>query len=260
VDNGEVIALDIPYATYAVNQNFYREAFTKAFASVLGYQVFSIYVTNFQTSSAGTTLIYFDTILYGTDYDTVAANAAVRSLFSGADVGSPAIPALVNAFIANGLPVGGAYYNDHLASTPSAYVDPGAVPIVADKVGTWQHMDNGEVIALNITYATYATNQQYYKEAFAAGLAAALGGGPESIWVNDFQPSAVNTVRLFFDIALPDTSSTAISNSFAEFKGLFTDCPLEGHVGCPAGPELVGNLTLFGLPLTSAFYNQQYPL
>jgi len=62
-------------------------------------------------------------------------------------------------------------------------------------VGTWQFADSNEVIALDIPYSTYgafhsgrgtashvsssraavsATNQQYYKEAFTAGVAAAL--------------------------------------------------------------------------------------
>ena len=269
MDNGEVIALDIPYGIYATNQQYYREAFVKAMASVQGYQTFSVYVTNFQTSSAGTTLIYFDTILYGTDYDTVAANAAVHSLFNGAGVGSPAIPALVNAFIANGLPVAGAYYNDQLASTPSAYIDPGSVAIDSVKVGTWQHADTGEVIALDIAYGVYATNQQYYKEAFIAAMSATLGLGPESVWTNDFQQSAAGTVLLYYDVSLSATSSTAISNTFMEVANLFTDChPSTGdRIGCPAQATactslpctstLVSKLIQFGLPVTNAYYNQQ---
>ena len=268
-----------PCAVYASNQQYYREAFVRAFASVEGYQTFSVYVTDFQPSSAGTTLIYFDTILFGTDYDTVAANAAVLSLFNGTfagsprwpgwiPVGGPALPALVNAFIANGLPVAGAYYNDQL--TTSTYIGSGSVSVNASEVGTWQRADIGEAVALDIGYANYANNQQYYKEAFAAAMAATLGLGPESVWVNDFQQSAAGNVLLYFDVSLSATSSTAISTTFADVQALFIDChPATGdRVGCPAqatpctgglpcNSTLVSNLIRFGLPVTNAFYNQQ---
>jgi hypothetical protein len=176
---------------------------------------------------------------------------------------------LVNAFIANGLPVGGAYYNDQLALTPSAYVDPGTVPIDAGKVGTWQHADTGEVIALDINSGVYATNQQYYKEAFAAAMSSTLGLGPESVWVNDFQQSAAGGVLVYYDVSLSATSSTAISNAFGSIVGLFTDChPATGdRIGCPAQATactslpctstLVTKLIEFGLPVTNAYYNQQ---
>jgi len=269
VDIGEVIALDIPFSIYASHQQYYRAAFVKAFANATGRQVSSVYVTNFQTSSAGTTLIYFDTILFGTDYDTVAANAAVHALFNGTAVGSPALPVLVNAFIANGLPVGGAYYNDQLASTPSAYTATGTPPIAADKVGTWQHADTGEVIALDISYGVYATKEQFYKEAFAAAMSSTLGLEPDSVWVTDFEQSAARSVLVYYEILLSPTSSTAVTNTFAEVVNLFTDChPSTGdRVGCPAQPTactslpctstLVTKLKQFGLPVTNAYYSQQ---
>ena len=218
-----------------------------------------MYVTNFQASTVGTTVIYFDTVLYGTDYDTIAANAAVHALFDGADVGSPALPALVAAFVANGLPVAGAYYNDQL--TPSAYVDPATPAINVTQVGTWQRADTAEVIALDIVYNTYASNQQYYREAFTAAMADVLNLTYVSVWVNDYQQSAAGTVLLYYDVSLPATTSTAISNTFLDIQGLFTDChPATGdRVGCPAGATsaLVLALQKYGLPVTDAYYNQQ---
>ena len=261
VDNGEVIALDIPYATYAVNQAFYREAFTSAMASVQGRMPYTVYVTNFQTSSAGTTLIFFDTILYGTDYDTVAANAAVHALFNGTDVGCPALPALIAAFNANGLPVNAAYYNDQYAL--STWAVSGTPPIAASQIGSWQHSDSGEVIALDVAYGVYATNQQFYKEAFAAAMADALSLPMDAVWVNDFQQSAAGTVLVYFDVALSATSSTAISNTFMDIVGLFStnaaSCAATTPIGCPAGSALVAKLQQYGLPLTGAYYNQQQP-
>jgi hypothetical protein len=53
---------------------------------------------------------------------------------------------------------------------------------ITPAVGTWQFSDSNEVIALDIVYATYATNQQYYKEAFTAGIASALGVAQDAVY------------------------------------------------------------------------------
>jgi len=71
------------------------------------------------------TLLYFDTIMEGTDYDVAAAAAAVQALFVLDDascaattpVGCPAAPALINALVSNGLPAAGAFYNDQLVAS-----------------------------------------------------------------------------------------------------------------------------------------------
>jgi hypothetical protein len=268
VDNGEVIALDLPQSYYATNQATFKLAFVTALESVLNMTANSIYVTNFQSSSAGTTLLYFDTILYGTDYDTVATNAKVRALFNGTAPGSPALPKLVAAFQANGLPVTNAYYNDQLV--PTTWGQPPSTGAITAKVGTWVMGDTGEVIALSIAYSAYATNQQYYKEAFAAALADALGVANNTVWVNDFQQSAAGTVLVYVDISLPgnpsDSSSAAIGITFAKVEHLFTECNGLGQarIGCPAGspnaagvPKLVASLHKYGLDLPNAYYNQQ---
>jgi hypothetical protein len=238
---------------------FYREAFVKAFANIEGYEVYTVYVTNFQNSTVGTTLMYFDHVLYGTDYDKVNEEAAVQALFNGTDPGSPALPPLVNAFVANGLPVAGAYYNDQY--TPSAYVSPVPTAINASQVGTWTHADSGEVMALDINYDLYASKQQYYKQAFTAALADTLGMGYEAVWVNDFQQSAAGTTLIYFDVSLSATTSEAISATFLGIESLFTDChPATGdRVGCPAGANstLVQAMLQYGLPLTNVYYNQQ---
>jgi hypothetical protein len=138
VDNGEVIALDIPYGLYASQQTFYREAFIEGMAAALdGPTSLNVFVvrccafqlcmltrlqTNFQQSSRGTTLVYFDTIISGSDYDVVAASAAVRALFdtsasicsSTTPVGCPAHLALLAAFSAAGLPALASYYSKSL--------------------------------------------------------------------------------------------------------------------------------------------------
>ena len=182
VDNGEVVALDLPVSYYATNQATFKLAFVTALASVLNMTADTIYVTNFQQSSAGTTLLYFDTILYGTDYDTVATNAAIHALFNGTAVGSAALPRLVAALVANGLPVAHAYYNDQL--TTSTWSQPPGAGALPAEIGTWVEGDTGEVVALSIPYASYATNQQYYKEAFSAAMAQALNVSSNSVWVD----------------------------------------------------------------------------
>ena len=160
---------------------------------------------------------------------------------------------------------------------------PSTTPVIASEVGTWQFADSNEVIALDIPYSTYgaflvpgrfrprvdvssrvavsATNQQYYKEAITAGVAAALGVAQDAIYVNDFQMSASGTTLIYFDIALPAVSSSSIPVMFSQVSSLFTACNGAGvsPVGCPAGSSslLVTKLQSFGLPITNAYYNQQ---
>ena len=264
-DAGEVVALDLPYALYAANQMMYREAFVKAFAAVEGRQTAAVTVTSFQPSARGTVLLHFDTLLDGGDYLAVPHFfASVQALFNcsgdGTVVrGSPACPLLLAALNAAGLPCARAYYNDQLVASVYVSPPPGAVPLNASRVGTWRHGDGGEVVALGILYATFAAHQQSYKAAFIAGMAAALNVSTESVWVEDFQPSAAGTVLLYFDVLDSATSSSAITATFVNITTLFPACRGSGGslVGCPAGPFLVGKLQQFGLPLTAAYYNQQ---
>jgi hypothetical protein len=267
VDNGEVIAIDITYGVYAANQAYYREAFIAAITKFRGEFTDSVYITNFQASSAGTTLIYFDTILQGSDYDVAAFAAGVLHMFDltapacagTTPVGCPAFANLTSAFLDAGLPVAGVFYNDQVGT--SAYTPSSAAPINASRVGTWQYADSNEVIALPISYYWYAYNQQYYKEAFMAGMALALGVELDAVYVNDFQRAAAGTVLIYFDIELPATSSSAIPEMFSNVTALFTPCNGAGvsPVGCPAGTSsaLVASLQQYGLPICDAYYNQQ---
>lgn len=222
-----------------------------------------MFITNFQQSSVGSTLIYFDTILQGSDYDVAAFAAGVLHMFDQNDpacaattpVGCPAYANLTSAFLAAGLPVAGVFYNDQLGA--SAYMPSSATPINASQVGTWQYADSNEVIALPIKYSRYATNQQYYKEAFMAGMALALGVELDAVYVNDFQQAAAGTVLIYFDIELPATSSSAIPEMFSNVTALFTQCNGDGvsPVGCPAGTSspLVASLRQYGLPICNAY-------
>ena len=278
MDNGEVIAIDIPYGVYAGYQSYYREAFVSAMESSLGTTANSVYITNFQSNSAGGTLIYFDTILMGTDYDVADNALAVKALFNTqhqdcaatAPVACPAHSQLIGAFVANGLPVTGVYYNDQLTSTSNAGYVP--APVNASRVGTWKNMDGNEVIAIDIIYGFYATNQQYFKEAFTLALEKALNVPHHSVYVNDFQQTPAGTTNIYFDIIVPDeTSSASVPQMFENVQKLFTNChPLTNDTaGCPAQSTpcyaqpctspLVDALLEFGLPLTNAYYNTQLP-
>lgn len=83
----------------------------------------------------------------------------------------------------------------------------------------------------------------------------------DSLAVNDFQTSASGTTLIYFDIALPAITSSAIPAMFSQVASLFTACNGAGvsPVGCPAGSSslLVTKLQSFGLPITNAYYNQQ---
>jgi len=260
-----VIAIDIPYGVYAAYQGFFREAFIAAVSSVLGEVPYSVYVTYFARSTVGTTLIYYDNIIAGTDYDVYAASTAVKSLFNmnasacsaTTPVGCPAFSPLVAAFGANGLPAPAAYYNDQFVA--SVYQTPPDTTVNVSKVGTWRAMDSNEVVAVDIEYMVYATQQQYYKKAFIAAMAHALGVSTVSVFVNDFQRSSAGTTNIYFDIELDATTSTfAVSATFVSVQNLFSRCNAQ-LVGCRAGSNstLVQLLRQYGLPVCNAYYNDQ---
>lgn len=71
-DTGEAIVLDILYDSYALQQSFYMEAFVATVAAQLGLPAYTLYVTDFERSSADTTVVFFDTLLYGTSSSSSA--------------------------------------------------------------------------------------------------------------------------------------------------------------------------------------------
>jgi DNA-binding beta-propeller fold protein YncE len=114
-DVGEVIVLDIPFNVFAVRQQFYSQGFCAALASCLNVSVPSVYVNNFQQSAAGTTSVYFTTLMYGTDSSSSAVVthefASVQSLFLSPTTGAAARPQLIAALQSFGVPATAAYYN-----------------------------------------------------------------------------------------------------------------------------------------------------
>ena len=272
VDKGEVVALDIAYASFAARYAFYREAFINAFASMLAYEPYSVTIINYQASSANSTLVYFDIVLSTlSDYDVIATVATVKTLFNlsavpcaaTTPVGCPAIPAFAEALQTNGLPIVGAYYNDQFPTQYPLVVTPPPPALNASQVGSWQFTDGNEVLALDILYESYANREQYFRDAVVAGVADALGVAYDAVYVNDFQASAVSTTLVYVDVDLPAPTSSAIPAMFSQVALLFTQCrgPNVLPAGCPAGvnSSLVTKLRQYGLPLTNAYYNQQYP-
>jgi hypothetical protein len=121
--------------------------------------------------------------------------------------------------------------------------------------------DSNEVIAVDIPFNIWAINTFFLKSAFAIGFTNALNITIESIFLNDFQQSGAGTTLVYFDIALPATTSSAIPAMFSQVASLFTPCNGAGvsPVGCPADTTLVNSLRNAGLPINNAYYNQQNP-
>ena len=254
VMNGNAIAVDIPLSWWVTPIDAHNLAFAAAFASVEGFSPFRVYVSSATHSSANTTKLFFDVTLYGSDYDTVAAYANFVNLFNGTETGSPALPPLVDALTANGLPVAGVYLYDQLS--PSAYVARGTPPIMQDEVGTWQLGQNFRVV-VDIPFNSWETNQRAYQGAFAAAFTSALGWEPPvGVLVKDVQKSLSNTTVVAFDVVISAASAEALAGLGDSVRGLFTQCSAPSGDGCPAGEgsALVTNLKSFGLPVTNAFF------
>ena len=82
-------------------------------------------VNDFQVSNTGGTLIYFDRVLYGSDYDVAAAFTLVQALFEApCGIGSAATQATLDGFRRYGLPVTAAYYNQDISGIAAIYPSP----------------------------------------------------------------------------------------------------------------------------------------
>ena len=115
------MALDIDFGTFAVYESYYSAAFTAATSAALGINPEDMWVSTFSASSIGTTVVFFDMVVYGTDSSSSAViparYMAVQGLFQGGDIGSPATDAYIAALQQFGIPLTGAYYNDQLTPT-----------------------------------------------------------------------------------------------------------------------------------------------
>jgi len=120
-DTGEVIALNIPYLTYAVNVAAYSAAFSASVARLLHMPTATIQVTDFQQSSSGGTKVYFNVVLAGTSSSSsevvIGTAADIQALFTSSNVAAPALATVNQVFANNGLSTGsgaalGVFYQD----------------------------------------------------------------------------------------------------------------------------------------------------
>jgi hypothetical protein len=257
LDSGEAIAVDIPKGAFAISEGWYSQAFVQAVTELLGRDVYDVSVTSFQPSSVGTTVLFFNIVLFGFDYNPIADTFnAVQALFncSGVPVvpGAPACPQLVALMQLYGLPVTAAFYNDQLVATGST------APLQASNsfaVGTFTKADNGEAIALDVPYNVFAVGEAFYSAAFMAATAQALNISAVDIAVLAFSASSSGTTVIFFGTVMYGTdssSSAVISNRYVAIQGLFTS----SAIGAPATPAYAAALQEFGIT-AAAFYNDQ---
>jgi len=122
-DQGEVIALDMPFDAYALHQAFYGQAIVAALADCLNATAEAVVINAFQASSVDTALVYLSILLPGTSSSSsavvVAEYASMQSLFWSGAPGAPAKPQLVWALQAFGLPVNAVFYGDQLPPPPN---------------------------------------------------------------------------------------------------------------------------------------------
>jgi hypothetical protein len=59
-------------------------------------------------------------------------------------------------------------------------------------VGKYMFADQGEMIAIDMLYTTFAAKQLQYREAFMKGMEALLGVPADTVEITDFQPTLVN--------------------------------------------------------------------
>jgi hypothetical protein len=264
----EVVTLDIPFASFSAHADAYVDAAASALAAVLAVQPAAVTVSEFQPSSVGTTVLYFDVIAAGSDSSssavTPALAAAVRSLFAPGlpATGAPALPALLGALREAGLPLRNAYYQDQLVPSPAA--DSPAPPAPAGSMAGWPFQEGGEVLALDIPFGDFTSRQKYYTAAFVTALASLLGAPAAALHVHLIQQSSVGTTRLYFSRLLPDggpgsVSSEVISAASIQLHALFAPGPGSPAVGAAALPHVVDAMRATGLPVRGVYQQDQLP-
>ena len=133
---------------------------------------------------------------------------------------------------------------------------PWTPPTAAVAVGSWNHLDQGEAIALDIPFSSFAANQAFYSSAFVGAVATCLNVSYDTILITAFQASAVDTVIIYFNVIWDGTSSSSsevVTVSNFAVKSLFTS----GTLGASAGTQLLNAFRMFGLPSAAAFYRVQ---
>jgi hypothetical protein len=175
------------------------------------------------------------------------------NLFTSPTIGAPGKPIINSLFYNTYMQIPAVYLVDQF--TTSQFTGLATSGINPADASSWQHMDVGETMAINIPYATYMSNVGEYNGKIILALNDLFLG--DYIFIENIQVSAAGTTIVYFDINLPATTSTAVSNTFVQFENYFNDChPAQGdRIGCPSGPILTQKLQSYGLP--GAFYNQQ---
>jgi len=110
------ITIDITYLNFVISSITYSQAAVEAFAKAMGVSSSQVTMSTVLSSASGYSLINFDISLFGTSSSSsdalVTANSEFQSLFTGTNVGDPAVPLLLASFQEHGLPVAHAYYGD----------------------------------------------------------------------------------------------------------------------------------------------------
>jgi hypothetical protein len=243
-----VIALNIPYLTYAGNIAAYSAAFTSSVAELLNLPMEAVQTVDFQISQLAElgeggnsygTRIYFNLVVPGTSSSSseIVVNTAahVQDLFLSANIGAQGKYRTNAVFqkyfgepfpnmIYNNYPLT-AYYQDanvtvpplilpNPSTDPTRTLAPATASVQTQgayppPLGEFSHSDTGEVIAMNIPYLTYAVNVAAYSAAFTASVASLLHMIPSTIQVTDFQQSANGGTKVYFNVVLSGTSTSS---------------------------------------------------
>jgi len=207
---------------------------------------------DFVTTTVGTTFIPLK--IYVPLAEIANARSKFLNLFTSPTIGASGKPAINSLFYNTYMQIPAIYLVDQITASQFTGMSTSGIINPTD-VSSWQHSDTSEVMAINIPYTTYMSNVGEYNGKITLALTELFLG--DYLFIRDLQRSIAGTTIVYFDINLPATSSTAISNAFVQFQNYFVDChPSQGdRIGCPSGTILTQKLQSYGLP--GAFYNQQ---
>jgi hypothetical protein len=248
-----VIALGMPSGQWATHEKWYGAAFREALAPLLGLSPEALVIDDFQPSSVGTVSIYFSLIMPSSSSSSsealLAAAGAVRALFGSAAAGAPALPPLIAALQAAGLPVMEAHYIDQLSPDVAALDASG---VASGTIASWSKADWGQAVALDVPHDTFAQHERAWMEAVAVAVARCLNASADTVIPFTFQPSSVNTVIIYFDVLIgtSSSSSNALVADAMSLASLFTS----DTAGSPAIPAFIAALHAEGLTMVNNAY------
>jgi len=236
----KTITMALPIATYKADVMASAAAFAGAIGPLMGAAPADVVVIDVERQSANVTVVFFKVLSPRGNAEAMYASLNSSAITSALQV---VWPTLSNATLGHSLP----------APPPP--------------VGEFQVLTQGQQIAFDINLAVWQTTSFAYNAAVSAALAEVLNVGVAQVWIFQNSGGSRGGTVVAFDVTSAEQASDAVDTSgggqgfvphfVLAVSKLFGAGDGAATPGASATPTLVAALQKYGLPVTTAYYNDQ---